>query len=409
MRPPTIAIVGAGIAGLTAALAFARRGADVVVMEQAEAISAVGAGLQLSPNATRILGVLGLGPVLETAWMEPDRVALVCGRTLAPLAAVPAGKVARARWGAPYAVMHRAGLQEALMEAVRREPGISLLLGARPATESTSLLAADIMRRTARRADLVVAADGVWSRLRRLVPGHGRARFSGYIAWRMMVPRAGADVVDAAATTAYLGPSTHLVAYPLGPPGGVNLVAITRGRNPGETWQREAGGAAGRDALSSAFHRWHPKIRALLDGAGEATVWPLFEVEDGSWSAPPEAAGATRLEPGATGGLAGPVLIGDAAHAMLPFAAQGAAAAIEDGFELAAAVIDAAGTLRLDALDAFLTRRKRRIARIRARGAFNRFAYHARGPIRIGRNVVLAMRRPESLAADLDWLYGYRA
>lgn len=385
----SVAIIGAGIAGLTAAIALTRHGATVTVIEQAAEISPVGAGLQLSPNATRILAALDvLGPI-EALWHEPPHIRLVSGRDMRVLARIPAGSFARRRWGAPYGVLHRSVLQKALLDAAAASERCRIVLGRalRPAS-------CDDLRRTVHEIvgeapDLIVGADGVWSGVRRAVPGHGSSRFSGYVAWRMRLDQGG-RLVEGQATTAFLGPSSHLVAYPLASTGTVNLVAITRGRNPGETWA-EARAPQGTD-LRAAFRGWHPDIRAAIDRAGEATFWPLFEVAGGSWT------DGRNI-----------ILIGDAAHAMMPFAAQGAAMAIEDAFELATALASAGPKAMGGALPAFAARRQKRVEKVRARTAFNRFAYHARGPIRIGRDVVLGLRGAESLAADLDWLYGYRA
>jgi salicylate hydroxylase len=127
-----------------------------------------------------------------------------------------------------------------------------------------------------------------------------------------------------------------------------------------------------------------------LSYAPKPTWWPLFGVSHGRWTD-----GSSRI------------LIGDAAHAMTPFAAQGAAMAIEDAYELAG--VTTGNAALSDALIFFERNRQHRISRVRSRGAFNKFAYHARGPVRVARDLVLKMRRPEQVAADLDWLYGYKA
>lgn len=373
----SVAIAGAGIAGLTAALSFARKGIATDIFERAPVLSEVGAGLQLSPNATRILERLGLLSQLEQVWSEPTAIDLVSGLSLRTLASVPSGPFARQRWTSPYAVLHRAGLQRILLDAVDAEPLCRLHLGA-PIEAAGNLSPLNGSR-------LTIGADGVWSSMRNRVQGSGKARFSGNIAWRLTLGDAETPAVfDASKVTAYLGPGCHLVAYPLRQAGRFNLVAITAGHDDGDI-SSEARLAEKRGSLLAAFAGWHPRLLDSLRKAAEPTIWPLYEVSEGVWH---------QGE--------GTVLIGDAAHAMMPFAAQGAAMAIEDGFELAAFI--AGG----QSLAAFAAHRKRRVARVRGRGAFNRFAYHARGPVRLGRDLVLSMRRPESLAADFDWLYGYQ-
>lgn len=380
-----IAIVGAGIAGLTAALAFARRGIACDVYEEASALVEVGAGLQVSPNASRILKTLGVLPALEARWNEPERVALASGTSLRPLAHVPVGASARQRWGAPYGVLHRATLQGALLDAVRANPLLTVTLDhpIRP-------VPGEVFQDPSGKAyGLIVGADGVWSNQRAAIAGSPTPDFSRNVCWRFTIGGEDAPAWLASdQVTAFLGPSTHLVVYPLREIGGFNMVAVAAGMDPGATWDAKASESQ-RAMLMGQFRRWDPRIVALLGAARNPTFWPLHQVTGGVWHN-----GRDR------------VLIGDAAHAMTPFAAQGAAMAIEDAFILAQRV---AGAPSLEAaLTAFAHERMERVARVKGRGAFNRFAYHARGPFRIGRDIVLSLRPPQSLAADFDWLYGFK-
>ncbi|NMN72870.1 MULTISPECIES: FAD-dependent monooxygenase [unclassified Rhizobium] len=373
------AIVGAGIAGLTAALALARRGISSEIFEQAPELTEVGAGLQISPNASRILAELGVLARLTDAWLEPDSIQLISGTSLRRLAAVPAGSFARARWGAPYGVLHRSTLQQTLLDAVANEPLCQIHLGAqikgRPLSD--------------RQADLLIGADGVWSQVRESIEGSPSPRFSGNIAYRFTVDAANAPAfLERTSVSAILGPSAHLVCYPLREANRFNMVAITAGNAASHDWTNQPTEAQ-RQQLLSRFSRWHPAIVELFAKTGDVTFWPLYETTNGRWHDGHNC-----------------VLIGDAAHAMMPFAAQGAAMAIEDAYELA---LFAPSHPVAEALRLFEAHRTPRIARLRQRGAFNQFAYHARGPMRIGRDIVLALRPPQSLAADLDWIYGYRA
>ncbi|MBB3134039.1 salicylate hydroxylase [Rhizobium pisi] len=374
------AIIGAGISGLTAALSLSRRGISSDIFEQAGELTEVGAGLQVSPNASRILAELGILEGLSKVWLEPDAIGLISGSSLRQLAAVPAGNFARERWGAPYGVLHRTTLQKALLAAVEADPLCRLHLGVRMETSLPSF---------ERAADLVIGADGVWSKLRPSISGSPSPRFSGNVAYRFTIAEDEAPgFLDRASVSAFLGGAAHLVSYPLKETRSFNMVAITAGNLAPQAWQSEPTEAQ-RAQLRARLSGWNAAILSLFERQGKLTFWPLFETTAGAWQDGRKT-----------------VLIGDAAHAMMPFAAQGAAMAIEDAYELAAFLSDRPVA---EALALFERHRAPRIARLRQRGAFNRFAYHAKGPIRIGRDLVLGLKPPQSLAADLDWIYGYRA
>ncbi|CAN7344188.1 FAD-dependent monooxygenase [Rhizobium sp. LjRoot254] len=380
----SVAIMGAGVAGLVSALAFARKGVRSVILERASALQEVGAGLQLSPNATYVLGQLGLSDELSGLWREPDNICLVSGQTLAPITSIATKSLARERWGAPYASIHRATLQKVLIERVKAEPLISLNLDVEAQNES------EIHELIGETPDLTIGADGVWSKFRQFVPQAGAPEFSGMVAWRFIIPERDApSFLNPRNVTAFVGPRAHIVAYPLKDAGAFNVVALSTGRNPGETWAADCNPTF-RSEMTSQFCNWHRDIRTLLSYAPKPTWWPLFGVSNGRWTD-----GQSRI------------LIGDAAHAMTPFAAQGAAMAIEDAYELAG--VSTGNAALSDALLFFERNRQHRVSRVRSRGAFNKFAYHARGPVRVARDFVLKIRKPEHVAADLDWLYGYKA
>ena len=374
------AIIGAGISGLTAALSLSRRGISSDIFEQAGELTEVGAGLQVSPNASRILAELGILDGLSKVWLEPETIRLISGSSLRQLAAVPAGTFARQRWGAPYGVLHRSTLQKTLLAAVEADPLCRLHLGIRMESALPDF---------ERDADVVIGADGVWSKLRQLVPGSPSPRFSGNIAYRFTITEDEAPAfLDRASVSAFLGGSAHLVCYPLKETGSFNMVAITAGNIAPQAWQSEPT-AEQRTQLRTRLAGWNAAIVSLLEKHPKLTFWPLFETTSGAWQDGRKT-----------------ILIGDAAHAMMPFAAQGAAMAIEDAYELAAFLSNHPVS---EALALFERHRAPRIAKLRQRGAFNRFAYHAKGPIRIGRDLVLGLKPPQSLAADLDWIYGYRS
>jgi len=395
-RSRQIIIAGAGIAGLTAALSFASKGYDVQLYERAPKLDEAGAGLQLSPNATRILGGLGVLDVLLPAAVKPEAVVLRDARTLREVTRVPLGSAAERRWGAPYLVAHRADLQSALLARVARETGIRLVTDAavRDLAIHRHGVTASVDRDckvSEAEGHLVVAADGVWSSIRGLA-GEGKSRFSGDVAWRTTL-RADSPagmallaIAPANVVTAFMYPSAHLIAYPVRGGQAINLVALARNDTLGEVSPGKADPALLQAALRGTAHG----IARLALDAGPWTLWPLHTVDPRQpWTVP--------------GGLA---LIGDAAHAMTPFAAQGAAMAIEDAATLAALVAAFPDDLP-KALERYEAVRRPRIAKVSRRGAFNRFTWHASGPVALMRDLVLNARAPGKLASDLDWLYGW--
>ncbi|RRH90008.1 FAD-binding protein [Mesorhizobium tamadayense] len=399
-RSRQVVIAGAGIAGLTAALAFAERGYAVTVLEQARQIEAAGAGIQLSPNATRILRRLGALDRLRLSAISPEAVVLKDAATLRELARVPLGHTGEQRWGAPYLVAHRADLQAALTARMAEHPEIQFVTGAR--VTDIAVAPQNIVVTTQRddgsmeyAAGLLVGADGVWSSVRsQLVgrePAFTRSRFSGELAWRATVAAqspAGLAFAAIGATdcvTTFLHPGFHMVAYPVSKGSAFNLAAFTKGERIAEGWSGHADPAI----LAGAMRGTSAALARLAALAGPWTAFPIHTVEQTRWTMPE-----------------GIALIGDAAHAMTPFAAQGAAMAIEDAAMLAGLVADFRDDPR-QSLATWENLRRSRIEKVLRRGALNRLAWHAWGPVAIARNLVLATRPAERLAADLDWLYGW--
>jgi salicylate hydroxylase len=393
----SVFIAGAGIAGLTAALAFARHGFDVRLFEQARQFETVGAGIQLSPNATRILARLGVLDLLSPYATCPPAALLKDAATLRLLARVPLGEIAERRWGAPYLVVHRADLQAALLEAAGREPSITLVTDTRVtnARLNNSEVAVTVQSGTytrEERSGLVVGADGVWSALRSLFGADADSRFSGELAWRTTVEaaskagRAFSALTSTDCVTTFLHAGFHMVAYPVKAGAAFNLVAFTAGKSHGNSWV----GHADMAELAHAMRGTDKALRDLVEKTDHWTQWPINIVD-------------ARRPWTRWGRLA---LIGDAAHAMTPFAAQGAAMAIEDADTLAGCVAGASADLST-ALERWQAMRQKRVARVARRGALNRLAWHASGPVAVARDLVLKARPPERLAADLDWLYGW--
>nr|BAT31213.1 salicylate hydroxylase protein [Fulvimarina pelagi] len=377
-------IVGAGIAGLTTALALARHGISSTIFERAETLNEVGAGLQIPPNALRVLTRLGLTERLRPYAVSAISVTLRAGKSGRKLAAVPVGS----GLDAPYFSMHRADLQSVLLDAVRVESLIHLESDRElvALTASSRGVDAEFVSANGERAhsaaDLVVAADGVNSRvasLNVLSP----ATFAGAIAWRARVT--GKVALDfnarSGGITAWLGPARHAVAYPIRFGNETNLVLVEKAG---------AEHAAGGETVPRGFSNWDAVLRRLIDEAGAFTPWPLL-------TAPAERPWvmADRRT----------VLIGDAAHAILPYAAQGAAMAIEDGFVLARTIYDDPDINA--ALGLFEAQRRERVARVAARARFHRFVYHLPPPLSLGRDLVMAAMPPSRLQKSLAWLYDW--
>ena len=395
----TIVVAGAGIGGLTAALALAAKGFRVVVLEKAERLEEAGAGLQLSPNASRILVELGLQPRLAARAVTPDAINIMSARDGGEIARLPLGEAATFRAGAPYWVVHRADLQAALQAHVNDNPDIELRLGCQFEDVTTHAKGLTVVQRSgnARRQDLAVAlvgADGIWSSVRNHLFPDVQPQFSGLIAWRgtldaTSLPRE----YTAPRVQLWMGPNAHLVAYPISGARQINVVAIVPG-----TWNRPGWSAPGdvneiKDAFASP--RWPATARMLIGAVDEWRRWALFTVPDiGEWSE-----GAVAL-------------LGDAAHAMLPFAAQGAGMAIEDAAVLAKALSESAGE-NVAGIPAALKRyaRLRRARVLQVQGAARRQGriYHLTGPLALARDLTIKAMGPKRMLARQDWIYDWRA
>jgi salicylate hydroxylase len=383
--PPStsILVVGAGIAGLTAALSFAQAGFAVDIVERSERLEAVGAGLQLSPNALRVLARLGLDSdrlnsvAATTVTLRSGR----SGRTITEIPVVSAD-------GTAYLSLHRADLQSALLAAVAAEPLITLTLGERctalaQSADGTTLSFTRTDGSVAERtATIVIAADGVHSALCAAL-GLPPAVPSGDVAWRMTIDAAAQ--ASSPGIQAWLGPRRHAVAYPVQAGRTTNLVLI----GPDSDAAAGMAESATKTALMQRFRRWDPRLRGLIEAAGPATPWPLSTV-DPDRSAP---------------GMDGVIVIGDAAHAMLPYAAQGAAMAIEDGWTAAWAVTRA--STPQEAARHYADVRTARLKRVRQRVAFHRRVYHLPALPAVARDLTLRLRPAESVARDLGWLYDW--
>jgi salicylate hydroxylase len=393
----TIFVAGAGIGGLTAALALAAKGFRVVVLEKSERLEEIGAGLQLSPNASRVLIDLGLKPRLAARAVTPDAVSIMTARSGGEIARLPLGEAAALSAGAPYWVVHRADLQGALQAEVNDHPDIELRLGCQFEDAVTHAKGLTVVQRSGmtRQQDLALAligADGIWSTVRHHLFPEVQPQFSGLIAWRgtleaTQLPRE----YTSRRVQLWMGPNAHLVTYPISGARKINVVAVVPG-----TWNRPGWSAPGESSeIKNAFasSRWPGMARMMIGAVDDWRKWALFTVpEGGDWT---------------DGAIA---LLGDAAHAMLPFAAQGAAMAIEDAAVLAKCLGENAGDHATipAALKRYARLRRARVNRVQRAARQAGRTYHLTGPAAFARDLVIRTMGPRRMLARQNWIYDWR-
>ncbi len=383
-----VAVIGGGIGGLSAAIAMLQAGCDVHVYEQAAKFGEIGAGLQISPNASRLLHRLVVKDAMQACGVRPTGVLQRRwddGRTLQR---APLGLEVEQEFGAPYYHFHRGDLAALLAAALpteRAHAGHRLVgieeKGARVIARFENCAAAEV--------DVLVGADGIHSRVRELTFGPENPRFTGCVAWRGLVPaeriaHLGIEVVS----HCWMGPGGHCVHYWVSARRLMNVVCIVeRGTWTGESWTDK-----GRVAdVLARYEGWHPIVRGLIGAFPETFIWALHD------RAP---------LPNWTKGRI--VLLGDACHPMLPMMAQGAAQAIEDGAALAA-LLKAMPDDVPSALARYEAVRKPRATRLQELSAVNRTRYHMPdGPEQEKRDELMATSGDRTFDA-LSWLYQHDA
>jgi salicylate hydroxylase len=385
-------IAGGGIGGLAAAVAARRARWEVRLFEQAEAFSEVGAGIQLGPNTSRILREWNLlHGLLAGQVVTPPRLRVRDGVDGAELAVLPLGSACEQRYGAPYLTVHRADLQAALLEAAR-SLGTRLHTGCRISGVEPQVDGVAVRTPAAERVhgDALLAADGVWSRLRNEVAGADAPRASGHLAYRGLVrqqdlpQRLRSDEV-----TVWLAPRMHLVTYPVRGGDWLNAVCVVEGTQPGDPrdWDHAASQAQLDAALGPVCAEVRERIAAVPD-------WRLWVLHARDPVASPDQLARGRV-----------ALLGDAAHPMRPYLAQGAGMAIEDAREIQRVlgmvsddITDVPTALRRYALN-----RWERVARVQERSLRNGTIFHASGPLRLARNA--GLRTLGARLLDQPWLY----
>lgn len=385
-------IAGAGIGGLTAALALAKKGLTVTILEKSDPVRTDGAGIQLSPNASHVLHALGLADALAAVACTPDAVIVRNGASAKEIARIPLGETIAARHGAPYLTVHRADLQSVLIDAVGNESAITLRLGAELSgyeeTEAGVTVTASASTGGIReQADILIAADGLWSNTRGFLGDESPPRFTNFRAWRALVPIERLPHPFSSNTiNAWLGPSAHFIHYPVSDGKAVNLVAVLPAVKGERGWNMEHDTAP----LKENYRDW-PGLDEAFAAVDQWRSWSIFD-----------------RSPGGDWGRGRVTLLGDAAHPMVPFLAQGGAMAIEDAAILADAVShEPAGPAA--ALKDYEGRRRPRASRVQWTATRNGMTFHLAPPLSTARDVVLSRMSAERLLAGFDWLYSWRA
>jgi salicylate hydroxylase len=384
-----VVIAGGGIGGLAAAVACAQRDVPVQLLERTPQLSEVGAGIQIGPNVTRILQAWGLGDALAQVAAFPDRLQARDAQTGQVLGTLTLGARVQSRYGAPYATLHRADLQSLLYDAAL-VAGVQVRLGQtvhgwRETADGVEVRAAD---GPSLQANALIGADGVWSGVRQQLLGDAPSRFTGHLAYRALVAQADLPAhLRSDQVTVWMGPRLHVVHYPVRSGQWLNLVAIVHGAKPGQDqdWDQAGHSQALMQAMGTVGRDLHERLASVPD-------WRQWALHD---RAP--IAGAHEMAQGRV------ALLGDAAHPMRPYLAQGAGMAIEDAQALAQCLCQGS-VMVAEQLQAYAEQRWARNARVQARAIRNGRIFHATGPVAWGRN--LSMRLLGERVMDVPWLYG---
>jgi salicylate hydroxylase len=400
----TLLVAGGGIAGMATGLAVARAGWQATVFERAAKFSEVGAGVQLGPNVTRILQAWGLSDALKQVAAFPAGLharSMSMGEVLATLPIKDAAQL----YGAPYVTIHRADLHGLLLQAAERE-GVkvhsdALVQGIQQAPDAVTVEVVQHGQLQHHQAAVAVAADGVWSPLRQQLLGDGLPTFTGHIAYRALVAQADLPGhLRSQDVSVWMGSQAHVVSYPVRGGEYLNVVCLAEGRlldddannlQALQTWNAQKSESQTLAELHHALRGACAALTDLMNACSDWRLWPLC--------------GRSAMQ-GAHEHVVGRVaLLGDAAHPMLPYLAQGAGMAIEDAAELAMQLNHATTEDVPERLLQFAQVRWKRNARVQARALRNGQIFHATGPMRVGRD--MGLRLIGAKLMDVPWLYGY--
>lgn len=381
-----VLIVGAGIGGLTLAHALLAKGVAVQILETSKALTDVGAGIQIPPNAVKVLRALNLDAAVTTRAFRPRAIEARMGESGRPIFSIPLAEQSMMRWGAPYLHIHRADYISVLEAAL---PDGVLKLGAKVTSYNQTPDGVQVRLQSGKEicGSHLIGADGIRSTIRAQMLGSDKPRFTGNVAWRIVVPVEALEGYTPRPTAcAWFGRGKHAVTYRLGAEGNLaNFVGVIER----DDWREESWSTEGTKAEAlTDFSGWHPIITTLIQRADTFHRWALFDREPlPSWTQ-----GSVTL-------------MGDAAHPMLPFLAQGAAMAVEDAYVLA----DVIATGR--ELIEYQSQRLPRTSKVQSASRANMGLFHKRrllsqlvsyGPMWLAGRIA-----PSIVHRRMDWLYGY--
>lgn len=385
-----ILIAGAGIGGLAAALSCAQRGCQVTVLEAAKEFGEVGAGVQLGPNAMKVIAALGLHDAIMRAACLPEAIVIADAASGKPISRMLLGAAAQQKYGAPYVSMHRADLHAVLLGAAK-SAGITLALDqALLNYEQTIESGRAESSYFSHTFDALIGADGLWSKVREQMSSDGAPRSTGHAAFRTLIP---ADAMPSALRTPHVrtwwARDVHVVSYPVRGGSLWNLVVLAE--MPGADALGWSLGAS-HDDVMRLFESVEPELKSLLDAGGAGhDGWKRWNLFDRQPLAP------AQMVQGRV------ALLGDAAHPMLPYLAQGAAMALEDAWVLGQSLALHADAAK--ALQSYAQSRAARNARVVQTARRNGQIFHLSGALAMARNAVLSLKGTSTVG--LPWLYGH--
>ena len=392
MQEQDIIICGGGIGGLSCALCLEKQGFTTLILEKSHSPAEAGAGIQLSPNAFHVLRHLGLEQEISKHAQFPEKIMMYDAPSGTALAYMPLIPHMERRHKAPYAVIHRADLHKTLYTRAQNSNKITIKHASAISNfiDDGQNITVQTVDRENYSALALIGADGLWSTIRNIILSDGPPRYTGHVAWRAVVRR---DKVEerfqAPETGLWMGERAHLVHYPISNGQLLNIVAIIESADPPSGWSTR--GQA--ENLALCFDSWDKSVSSLLKQVTEWRTWALYD-----------------RDPAPVWGVGRVTLLGDAAHPMLPFLAQGGAMAIEDASVLSSFLNNNLAEPRA-ALRAYENTRIKRTARVTQTSVDNATMFHLGGNKRLLRNIAMKASQvaPGLLFRKFDWLYGYDA